>query len=69
MVRAPVDSTSLASVGYSPEHSVLEVEFRNGRIYRYFTVPAKVYEQLMAAESKGSFVNRFIRDVFPYAGA
>ncbi len=66
MDRTPIASSSLAAVGYSQEHGVLEVEFRSGRVYRYFAVPAKVYEGLMKADSKGAYLHRFVRDVYPF---
>jgi hypothetical protein len=65
MKRFPVKSSSLAAVGYDPEFSTLEVEFRNSRSYRYFVVPTQVFEKLMAAESKGAFLNRHIKPRFP----
>ena len=65
MNRRHVQSSSLASVGFSEEHNVLEVEFNNRRVYEYFGVPRALYEQLLAAESKGAFMNRFIRHHFP----
>lgn len=65
VTRSPVDSSSLASLGYSPLHNVLQVEFRSGLVYEYFGVPRGLYEQLLAAESIGSFFNRFIRSHFP----
>lgn len=67
MLRAPVTSTSLASVGYDPGGSVLEVEFRSGAVYRYYSVPRGVVSDLLAAPSKGAFLNRHIRDRFRYA--
>jgi hypothetical protein len=63
--RHRVESSSLASVGFSPEHNILEVEFRNGHVYEYFGVPLALYEQLLAADSKAAFMNRFIRNRFP----
>lgn len=33
MVRTPVASSALASVGYDPSTQTLEVEFRSGRVY------------------------------------
>lgn len=65
--RQPVESTSLASVGYEPASETLEVEFRTGTQYRFFQVPFAVYEELRAAESKGRFFLRKVRDQFPYA--
>ena len=35
MQRAQVESTMLRSVGYDPSTRMLELEFRNGRLYRY----------------------------------
>lgn len=62
-----MESSSVASVGYDAEVAVLELEFRNGGVYRYFAVPASVHEALMLSESKGAFVSRFVRDVYPFA--
>lgn len=65
MQREPVISESLKGVGY--EDGTLEVEFTTGTVYQYFDVPERVFGELMAAESKGSFFNRQIRDRFRYA--
>ena len=67
MKRAPVSSSSIASVGYEAEVATLEVEFASGAVYRYFAVPTAVHLQLMGAASKGAFLNRFVRDFFPFA--
>lgn len=63
--RAPVTSSLLASIAYS-EQAVLEIEFRNGALYRYFAVPHSVVAQLLAADSKGSWFNRHVRNRFRY---
>jgi len=64
--RLPVDSSNLAAVGYDPETRTLEIEFRNGRVYRYFDVPSDVYEELMAADTLGGYFNRNIRNRYPF---
>jgi len=64
MERTTIPSTSLASAGYDRETLVLELEFRGGAIYRYRLVPSSVYRDLLAADSKGRFFNRFIRPNF-----
>ena len=68
MERVPVDSTSIAALGYDPEGSVLEIEFRqSGQIYRYFGVPAAEYAAFLSAESKGSYLNQeFKQRGYPY---
>jgi hypothetical protein len=66
MVRTPVTSSSIASAGYLADGSTLEVEYRNGSIYQYFAVPKSVFESLLGAESKGTFVSERIRGHYPY---
>lgn len=67
MERERVDSSGISSVGYSKESAVLELEFSSGKVYRYFAVPSSVHAELMKAESKGTFFNQRIKDVFPFA--
>jgi hypothetical protein len=63
--RIIVASSSLLSIGHDPSTNVLEVRFRNGRCYQYFAVPRETFEHLMAAESKGAYLNAHIKDRFP----
>jgi hypothetical protein len=60
-----VHSSLLASIGYSA-NATLELEFRSGALYRYFAVPKAVFLGLIAAESKGSYFNRNVRNLFSY---
>ncbi|MDR8389504.1 KTSC domain-containing protein [Aliifodinibius sp. S!AR15-10] len=62
MNRIPVDSSNIASIGYDQDRALLEIEFNNGRIYEYYDVPQYEYDQLMAAESHGSYANENIYD-------
>ena len=59
--REPLQSTALASVGYSRRLHALEIEFRNGAIYRYLDVPPSRYRALMKAPSKARFYHENIR--------
>jgi hypothetical protein len=61
MKRVPVQSSNLASVGYDPATSTLEVEFHNGGVYQYYGVPSQVYESLINAASKGSYFHHNIK--------
>ncbi len=59
MRRVPVDSTSIASIGYDPRKRELEVEFRDsGDVYLYFEVPGEEHQAFTAAESKGTYLNQ-----------
>ena len=64
-VRMSVVSSMLASVAYSIDAN-LDLEFRSGATYRYFDVPEAVFQGLIAAESKGAYFNRNLRNRFPY---
>lgn len=64
MIREAVVSSDLASVGYDDEAMVLELEFRNGGVYRYYAVPSAVHDGLMSAQSKGRYFNASIRHVY-----
>jgi hypothetical protein len=67
MDRTPLDSTILASAAYDIAAGVLELEFRSGALYHYFSVPLSLYRDLIAADSKGHFFNHSIRNCFPQA--
>jgi len=59
--RMPVESSALAAVGYSKKLRALEIEFRNGAIYRYLDVDPEVYDALISARSKARFYDDNIR--------
>jgi KTSC domain len=59
--REPVQSSAIAKVGYSKRRHVLEIEFVNGAVYRYFDIPLSVHRHLMSAESKARFYDSNIR--------
>jgi hypothetical protein len=60
-----VRSSLLTVVTYSTP-ATLDLSFQNGAVYRYFGVPSFVFDQLLAAESKGTYFNQAIRNRFPY---
>lgn len=64
MERIAVNSSTMLSVGFDPEHLVLEIEFNNGRIYKYMDVPEYIFRGLINANSLGQYFNNHIR----YAG-
>lgn len=56
-----VDSSNVHRIGYDSATEELYVEFSNGRIYVYSAVPQSTYDELLAADSKGSYMNREIK--------
>jgi len=57
MERQRVASGTLRAVGYDATTATMEVEFCDGRLFRYFDVPEFLYRGLMLADSKGAFFN------------
>lgn len=64
MLRQNVRSSNLRSVGYDQNISLLEIEFKGGRLYQYSNVPAMIYNGLMSASSHGKYFHRNIRDKY-----
>jgi hypothetical protein len=60
-----IDSSVIRSVTYGQD-ATLTVHLHRGAVYRYFTVPRPIFEELLAAASKGAYFNHHIRDGFPY---
>ncbi|NKF21536.1 KTSC domain-containing protein [Solimonas marina] len=66
MIRQPVTSSNLKSVGYDASAKVLEVEFTNGSVYQYDGVPSETYSALLGAESIGKAFGTLIRGKFTH---
>ena len=62
----PVDSSNIESVGYDTSNRELHVRFLGNRTYVYSDVPAELYEELLRAPSKGSFLNRAVKGAYTY---
>jgi len=64
--RNPVVSNSIKAVGYHEETSTLEVEFRNGRRYRYADVSKAHYFRFLNADSPGDFFHKNVKGRFKH---
>lgn len=64
MDRLALDSTTLRSVSYAPDHRLLTLEFHSGKVYEYLDVPTQIYQDLLQADSKGRYFNLHIRNHF-----
>jgi hypothetical protein len=60
-----VDSSMLDAFGYDEQQQVLEVVFKRNGVYRYNNVPKEVYQGLLDADSKGSYLRDLIIDMYP----
>jgi KTSC domain len=53
-------------MGYDRASQTLELEFRDGAIYRYASVPESLFQKFSRADSKGRFFTQNIRDRFAF---
>jgi hypothetical protein len=65
-VSVELRSSLLASAIYDASQSILQLEFRDGAIYRYFQISPRLYQELLRADSHGTYFNRHIRGHGPY---
>lgn len=63
--RVRLDSSAIEAVRYDEKTRTLDVQFREGPLYRYIHVPEFVYRALLNAESAGAFWNA-VKDQFEY---
>jgi len=61
-----VASTNVEAIGYDAETQELHVQFTSGHTYIYSPVEEWVFEELRAAPSKGSFINRELKGRYEY---
>lgn len=66
MQRTAVQSSNIATVGYDEDQQLLELVFRDGRVYHFLEVPPERALSLLRAESKGRFFNAEIKPNFGY---
>lgn len=68
MRRLPVESSTIAAMGYDAKRRVLEIVFRDsGEVYRYFDVPPEEYRSFLDAPSKGAYLNHTFKPRgYPY---
>lgn len=66
MQRIPVESSDIVAIGYDAKTRVLEIEFRENRIYQYVDVEPRVHELFMQADSYGEYFYAHINKHYRY---
>ncbi|MBI5232682.1 MAG: KTSC domain-containing protein [Coriobacteriales bacterium] len=67
MEMIPVVSSNVGEVGYDVDSQALHVRYLNNRTYVYADVPEAVFQELLSAPSKGSFLNRVVKGNYSYS--
>ena len=63
------ESSTMSGFGYDKQSQVLIVEFKNGGRYNYFDVPKDLFDQMVAAGSRGQFLTQNVKGIYRYARA
>jgi hypothetical protein len=56
----PVESRAFRAAAYGKNEHFLHLRFRSGEVYRYLDVPVKLYQEFLAADSKGRYFRESI---------
>ena len=64
MERQLLGSSDLKSVGYDNVSRMLEIEFTDGAVKRYFGVPTHVYQDLLESPTFNTFFREHVEDRF-----
>ncbi len=59
-------STVISTMRYNAESATLIVIFVSGMIYVYQNVPPEKYEAMRTSDSKGRFLNKYIKGYHPF---
>ena len=60
------DSSAIEGFGYDASKRTLEIKFKHGETYMYFKVPETVFDQLVAAPSKGHFITEHVKGTYEF---
>jgi hypothetical protein len=59
-------SSMITGLAYDASEELLEIEFKNGKTYRYSSVPEDVYRDFVSASSAGDFFLKNIRSRYRF---
>ena len=64
MAWKQVESSNLRAIQYDPAGKDLDVQFKNGSVYRYHNVAPTIAKQLETADSVGSYFAEYIKNSY-----
>ena len=64
MEMRPVKSSAIIAVGYDHYTQRMKIKFKQGKIYDFCRVPQYIFQELLKANSKGTYYNENIRDKY-----
>lgn len=61
IIRTPVNSSNIKSMGHDKQSNTLEVEFHNKDVWQYQPVTEEAFNECMKAPSKGSWFSKNVK--------
>lgn len=58
MEMITVSSSNVSAIGY--EDGIIQVRFKNGSVYQYFSCSESLFQSFFNASSKGKFVHQHL---------
>ena len=59
-------SSVVAHMNYDAGSSTLRIRFVSGILYEYKNVPEKVFRAMKSSDSKGAYLNRYIKGHYDF---
>lgn len=63
-ILKPVKSSYIDAIGHDPSANQLQVKFKDGSMFIYDDVPAKVHADMLKSDSIGSFFHTKVKTNF-----
>ena len=62
-----VTSSNIEAIGYDPDTMEIHVRFlKSGATYVYYNVESWVFDEFMQSDSKGTYLNNQIKQLYDY---
>lgn len=59
-------SSVVAHISYNADDATLRIRFVSGMVYDYKNVPPEIYEAMKHSDSKGTYLNKYIKGNFDF---
>ena len=59
-------SSVVAGFSYNSDTLTLRITYVSGLVYDYLKVPERIYKEMKAYQSKGSFLNHYIKRKYKF---
>lgn len=66
VMEIPLESNHTVSVGYDYEAYIMFIKFANSKVYKFFGISPRVFEEFLTAKSHHNYAHRNIFFKYPY---